>query len=792
MIVFLNDRGEIITSAPTTVGRNSANAAEIVVVAPADSALANAVIYAAFSLPNGVELWGGLGEGNQPIPADVLPIYSPEAEAPAFKAWRIPVGTQVTSISGTVGYTVYAVTESMRTSASGTFQVERGTVITTPSELPTEGAWEQIVSKINTLASNLSELADEVAGIAADVGDKPTDGYTGAETLWGSVVDLYAAYAEAEERITTNEGSIASLSANVGERPVGYSTAESLWGAIGNRPPANGRQTVWEAVRGLDDRFLSVADSLNAADGRIDAFGHRLDAFGAKLENLDAANKGLSYIERSAREVARKFAFPANSLPFATLDKLGGVCSNVELTPVSVGLHYTPGVSCAFGSEISLSGQSTDGGYLEVLWIDDVDIAKEIVLDFVPISGASTGNMRITYAIDLNEVFDPSTPHTFRFTPNFSGDSVRLQLYAGSTFDSFVFALNVVNVGTEIKECAVTELYRAPVNLLPEYFGKTAPLSKNGLYVAVLEDGGIHVNGTPSANTDIMLTYADGVQQGFPLPAGTYSKSPDFSNAIGKGLVVKYSQNGGTSSYWQTGTRTFDSDVTAYPYLRFLAGVDIDEVFYPIVAAGPVIPKYEKPGQSYSFPIPKGVQNLAGYGIGIDGNVCNRIEFSNDEDGALRAEFVQHVAISCFVGSEADWSISSIDATINKFSFARQGLTPASKLSGAMMSTRFEASRAGGAYTAVIDGDGSLCFFVPKSVANSLAAWRALLAGWNDESAPLTVLYERETPVATNVIDQMPDNFIATKGANPYTIQFVNSNDLPAAFEIAYDVTTGG
>ena len=802
MVIFLNDRGEIITSAPTTVGRNSANAAEIVVVAPADSALANAVIYAAFRLPNGVELWGGLGEGNQPIRADVLPIYSPEAEAPAFKAWRIPVGTQVTSISGTVGYTVYAVTESMRTSASGTFQVERGTVIKVPTELPTEGAWEQIASTINTLASNLSELSDEVAGIAADVGEKPTDGYTGAETLWGAVADLYAAYAEAEERITANTeqieantDTIGTLRSNIGTLPNGYAEGDSLWGTLGDRPAQFRRRTVWEATNALSDAAYLLADGLTELSDSVDL---RVDRLARDIANLEAANKGITYIERSERAFARSFSFPANALPFASLTEIGGVSSNAKILPLIAQNQTSDGLSFAFdeeSEEITINGTAQNYALYFIYQVEDEEKDDKIDFSFEYLGGTASNVSFFALLGNVGELTNHISPTsnssgTLQLPNAYSGWSISLGIGQGTVLNNYRCRIKLSKLGESIRTCEVSRIQRKGINLLPNYSNTTAPLSKNGLNVTLQEDGGIRVQGMPTAATDIKLTIVNGDEQGFYLDAGDYVKTPIFSNDNGQGLTCRYKKDDGSTGYWSSASATFAKRTRVYPYLRFLPSAgEIDEVFYPMICAGTVLPNYEKPGQDWAFVIPQAVQNLPGYGLGISPDVCNRIELGTDESGAVTARFVEAVTAISFDGTEAEWNINTTDPNVNMFFFLKQGLTPPSKNNGEILASRFVSSTTGENFTASINSDGFLCFFVPKSVAADRVEWRALLAGWAQSGKPLEVLYQRATESITDVSSYFADNVIVTKGANPFTVSFVNSEDLPAVFGVDFDET---
>ena len=807
MVIFLNDRGEIITSAPVEVGRNSVNANEMIIVAPADSALASAVVYTAFRLPNGVEVFGGLatdGNGNSiPAQAESLDVNIPEGQERAFVAWRQPIGSNITKVSGIVGYTIYCVTDSAKTSSSGTFVVNRATTIDIPDTLPTEGAWEQIASAINTLVSNLSELSDEVAGIAADVGEKPTDGYTGAETLWGAVADLYAAYAEAEVRITANteqieanEEAIDDLRANVGNRPsVGYTESDTLWGTIGDRPAQFRRRTVWEATNALSDAAYELADGLTELSDSVDL---RVDRLARDIANLEAANKGITYIERSERAFARSFSFPANALPFASLTEIGGVSSNVNILPLIAQSETSSGLTFDFDEqteEITINGTSLGYVYYFIYQVEDEEKNDKIDFSFEYLGGTASNISFFALVGNVGELTKQISPTsnssgTLQLPNSYSGWSIALCIGQGTVLNNYRCRIKLSKLGESIRACKVSRIQRKGVNLLPDYSNTTAPLYKNGLNVTLQEDGGIRVQGTPTAATDIKLTVVNGDEQGFYLDAGDYVKTPILSNDNGKGLTCRYQKDDGSTGYWSSSSATFAKRTRVYPYLRFLPSAgEIDEVFYPMICAGTVLPNYEKPGQDWAFVIPQAVQNLPGYGLGISPDVCNRIELGTDESGAVTARFVEAVTAISFDGTEAEWNINTTDPNVNMFFFLKQGLTPPSKNNGEILASRFVSSTTGENFTASINSDGFLCFFVPKSVAADRVEWRALLAGWTQSGKPLEVLYQRDTEAITDVSSYFAYNVIVTKGSNPFTVSFVNSEDLPAVFGVDFDET---
>ena len=795
MVIFLNDLGEaVLSSSPTTVGRNSSDASELVIVAPADSALRNAVVYTAFRLPNGVEVFGGLatdGAGNTvPAPAEELGVETVE-EWGSFVAWRQRISSAVTSISGIVAFTIYCSTESMRTSATGTFEVTRAVRSFDPADSAAPDVWEQITVALSSLGADLEEVAGFVASNTMKIAEHDVAIDANTEQIEANTEQIDAN----TEQIEANTDAIGTLRSNIGTLPNGYAAGDSLWGTLGDRPAQFRRRTVWEATNALSDAAYELADGLTELSDSVDL---RVDRLARDIANLEAANKGITYIERSERAFARSFSFPANALPFASLTEIGGVSSNAKILPLIAQNQTDSGLTFDFDEqteEITINGTALGYVYYFIYQVEDEEKNDEIDFSFEYLGGTASNISFFALVGNVGELTKQISPTsnssgTLQLPNSYSGWSIALCIGQGTVLNNYRCRIKLSKLGESIRACKVSRIQRKGVNLLPDYSNTTAPLYKNGLAITVLEDGGIHVKGTPTAAVNVKLTVVDGVDRGFSLPAGTYSKSPQYSDAIGNGLVVQYSESGGSSSFWQTGTRTFGADVTAYPYLRFLASTEeIDDVFYPIIAAGTALPNYEKPSQDWAFVIPQAVQNLPGYGLGISPDVCNRIELGTDESGAVTARFVDAVTAISFDGTEAEWNINTTDPNVNKFFFLKQGLTPPSKNNGEILASRFVSSTTGENFTASINSDGFLCFFVPKSVAADRVEWRALLAGWAQSGKPLEVLYQRDTESITDVSAYFADNVIVTKGANPFTVSFVNSEDLPAVFGVDFDET---
>jgi hypothetical protein len=112
-----------------------------------------------FTLPNGKTLFGGLAgqASGDDTPQEASYLLTLEG----VSAWRYNVPSSVTAMSGVVSYDIYALTESMRFSASGTFTVSKGNPIVSPSD-PSSDVWDEILVKLSSLEDTLESFSSFV------------------------------------------------------------------------------------------------------------------------------------------------------------------------------------------------------------------------------------------------------------------------------------------------------------------------------------------------------------------------------------------------------------------------------------------------------------------------------------------------------------------------------------------------------------------------------------------------------------------------------------------------------
>ena len=163
MIVFLDATGnKIINSQAEPIGRNSNDAAVfyIVVAAPISDA---AQIYMTFTLPNGKTLFGNMARPEDPenLSDDDrrTASYLFGVEGTDYSVWRYRVPEKITSIQGTVQYTIVTITDSMTATASGSFTVSKGNRTAFPEDyVPT--SMQDFVKEISGNLSDMKERLD--------------------------------------------------------------------------------------------------------------------------------------------------------------------------------------------------------------------------------------------------------------------------------------------------------------------------------------------------------------------------------------------------------------------------------------------------------------------------------------------------------------------------------------------------------------------------------------------------------------------------------------------------------
>ena len=170
-----------------------------------------------------------------------------------------------------------------------------------------------------------------------------------------------------------------------------------------------------------------------------------------------------------------------------------------------------------------------------------------------------------------------------------------------------------------------------------------------------------------------------------------------------------------------------------------------------------------------SFPIPEAVQSLDGYGWGINESVYNYVDREN-------RQFVKRVEKLIFDGTEAwDYAYRRFAVSISK---------PAAQYTNKCLCDKYEYNQ--NVYKDSNQEPGVVAHtsrvYIRDAGYTSLSDWKAQLA-----SNPVTIYYELEEPIITDISDILPDdNYIEVEGGG--TLTFENEHKLAVPSEITYQI----
>ena len=169
-----------------------------------------------------------------------------------------------------------------------------------------------------------------------------------------------------------------------------------------------------------------------------------------------------------------------------------------------------------------------------------------------------------------------------------------------------------------------------------------------------------------------------------------------------------------------------------------------------------------------TYALPKAVVDDEDWGASVSGKV-NTYDFDNKA-------YSKYAKIKVFDGTE-EWIWQTVLSGTNVYYD-----TPIASMESAFMCNRFTADSKSSSTirnNAYITRTGRLN--ITADGYNSAEEWKAQLARWNDEGAPLTIVYELETPeIKTITDDSYPDyKFIKVEGDGELIAENENKNPVP-------------
>jgi hypothetical protein len=180
------------------------------------------------------------------------------------------------------------------------------------------------------------------------------------------------------------------------------------------------------------------------------------------------------------------------------------------------------------------------------------------------------------------------------------------------------------------------------------------------------------------------------------------------------------------------------------------------------------------------LPIPQAVQTLDGYGQGISEEYCNYIDWRPAEGVK---NFVQKTKVKVFDGTE-NWNV----VVNNNMHIASLMYTTRGSIGVCNRFPYGDADTIEGTFEV---SNIQMRFNLEHLNITTKAEWKALLAQWNDEGDPLTVVYGvydgKEPIIITDISDILSDdNLIRVEDGGVIIAE--NENALAVPTEITYQL----
>ena len=176
----------------------------------------------------------------------------------------------------------------------------------------------------------------------------------------------------------------------------------------------------------------------------------------------------------------------------------------------------------------------------------------------------------------------------------------------------------------------VKEIVSHGANLFP-YPYRITTLTSDGITLTDNGDGSVTLNGTPTKGFVTILSASIKVKD------GTYTIGKISDAAIKSGVYAQlfYKASDGSYKTWnisnQPVTLTMSKDITYSFQLAVDAGVTVSNVtVYPMLNEGPTAFPYALYREPISKPIPKALQNIDGWGWGINEDYFNYADYEDE------------------------------------------------------------------------------------------------------------------------------------------------------------------
>lgn len=298
--------------------------------------------------------------------------------------------------------------------------------------------------------------------------------------------------------------------------------------------------------------------------------------------------------------------------------------------------------------------------------------------------------------------------------------------------------------------------------------------TKNGVTLTIDERGVCTLNGTCTAGAIFTEQFmlAAGTYTMRDFAEGTFPTHADARTQLYSGATGERLDIGNYDAADRTVTFTVANMTTFNRRIKVSAGHTYNNCkLSPMLVKGSTTPATFVPYHANGyFGIPAEVQAIDGYGWGLSGSVYNGIEW--DENG--KATFVKRVGRVTFDGTEAWWDNTNVHG------YFVCATAPGVKPTSIALSNRYLTGMPLEVGVPCIYFSNTTLVIFPGTDATTIDGWKAKLAEWKAAGNPLTLYYELAEPVVTDVSAYLSsDNFVAVEGCGEITAHNANSDAVP-------------
>lgn len=548
---------------------------------------------------------------------------------------------------------------------------------------------------------------------------------------------------------------------------------------------------------------MTISDMILRAKADYD------DVFEAGKRSVDATLKFTEVESALYRTTA-----PNNVLPFAKVNKIGGMTHktrNLIPFPYNTDSKTEKGITFTVNENgtVTINGTATEEGnfYLISPWAVNPNYIS--VNGTYTLSGISGGRENTYYLQIYVDGSSKGVVYTNHLTFTASGTVNQFSFFykAGAVFNNFVIS-PMLNEGTTalpyepyfdgMRNAEVTELKSEFGNLfnydnILDSFKGTG--ENEGKIVITTRSYSMNIyTGEGGSSARVPREYWNKLMF---LTKGTYyayfdidfyedevAEADRYLNARAVLLDGQdYWCGNGGQQLFSGGTFTMYYD--GYCYLR--TGINkrcyISNLMITRTPRDTYIPyKYE------SIPIPEAVKSLDGYGLGVNSEYYNYIDFD-------RKVFVQRVYRKVFDGTE-NWATATTSKTSSD-GFYRVRYTIRDDNIGVDAGTTDKSQIVCNSYNTASPSDtwycekdtcsfnqGTLVHFYDEAYNTSdVSLWKAHLAERYANGNPLTIVYALAEPIETDISAYLTDEYIEVEGGG--TVTAVNEHQLDAPTTIS-------